>query len=355
MIDKIKKLIIRHKEIGDLLATPEVTSNPEKMKVLGREYNKIGKILPDLEAFLTAVSNHLEAKSLLKNESDSELLELAHDDIHELELVLPGLEEKAKMLLVPRDPADNKNAMMEIRAGTGGTEAGIFAADLYRMYTSYIEKKGWKIEILSTSAGEMGAVKEMIFLVNGEDAYGTLKYESGVHRVQRVPQTESQGRLHTSAASIAVFPEADGIEIDIDENDLRVDVYRSSGPGGQSVNTTDSAVRIVHEPTGITVTCQDEKSQHKNRAKAMKVLKSRLFEAKRQDIQAKESASRKSMVGSGDRSAKIRTYNYPQGRVTDHRINLTLYKLEEIVNGDIQEILDALSIAESNERLKDDK
>lgn len=352
MKEKIQQLIDRHKELEKLLASPEVISDLKKMEELGREYNQLGKMLPTLNEYLEASQRHAEARILIKTESDQELVSLAHEEIQELEQQLPELEEKVKVLLVPKDPADKKNAIIEIRAGTGGIEAGIFAADLYRMYTSYIESKGWSNEVLSTSPGDIGAIKEIIFMVKGTDAYGTLKYESGVHRVQRIPVTESQGRIHTSAASVAVFPEADDIEVEIDPNDLRVDVFRSSGPGGQSVNTTDSAVRLVHFPTGLTVTCQDEKSQHKNKAKAMKVLKSRLFEQKRIEKEAEESASRKSMVSTGDRSAKIRTYNYPQGRVTDHRINLTLYKLEEIINGNIQELIDSLSVADINERVK---
>lgn len=352
MKEKIQQLIDRHKELEKLLSSPEVIGDLKKMEELGREYNQLGKMLPPFNEYLEASQRHAEARELIKTESDQELVSLAHEEIQELEQQLPELEEKVKVLLVPKDPADIKNAIIEIRAGTGGIEAGIFAADLYRMYTSYIESKGWSNEVLSTSPGDMGAIKEIIFMVKGTDAYGTLKYESGVHRVQRIPVTESQGRIHTSAASVAVFPEADDIEVEIDPNDLRVDVFRSSGPGGQSVNTTDSAVRLVHSPTGITVTCQDEKSQHKNKAKAMKVLKSRLFEQKRIEKEAEESASRKSMVSTGDRSAKIRTYNYPQGRVTDHRINLTLYKLEEIINGNIQELIDSLSVADINERVK---
>jgi peptide chain release factor 1 len=352
MKDQIQKIIDRHKEIEELLATPEVSKDQKKMKQLGREYNRINKILPTLHEYLEISRNYSETKELLKTESDEELIELIHEDLNNYERKIPNIEKQIKFFLAPKDPADDKNAIIEIRAGTGGIEAGIFASDLFRMYTSYVESKGWKYEVMNTSPGEMGAIKEIIFMVNGESSYGTLKFESGVHRVQRVPQTESQGRLHTSAASVAVFPEADDIEIEIDQNDLRIDVYRSSGPGGQSVNTTDSAVRIVHIPSGITVTCQDEKSQHKNKTKAMKVLKSRLFELKRSELEAAESASRKSMVSTGDRSAKIRTYNYPQARVTDHRINLTLFKLEDIMNGAIQEIVDALSLADLNERLK---
>jgi len=241
--------------------------------------------------------------------------------------------------------------VVEIRAGTGGTEAGIFAADLYRMYTHFADRKGWPVEVLGSSYGDVGAIKEIIFMIKGENAYGTLKYESGVHRVQRVPQTEAQGRIHTSAASVAVFPEADEFEIDINPNDLRIDLYCSSGPGGQSVNTTYSAVRIVHIPTGVTVTCQDEKSQQKNKAKALKVLQTRLYEQKIAEIEAEETAARRSMVSTGDRSAKIRTYNFPQNRMTDHRINLTLYRLDSIMDGDIGELIEALSLADLNERV----
>ena len=352
MKDKIEKLIERHKELEELLASPEVTGDLKKMEEMGREYTQLGKMLPVLNEYLEASERLTEAKNLVKTESDQELVGLAQEEILELEEKMPKIDKKAKALLVPKDPADGKNAIVEIRAGTGGIEAGIFAADLYRMYIAFIESKGWSYEIMSTSPGDMGAIKEIIFMVKGKDAYGNLKYESGVHRVQRIPVTESQGRIHTSAASVAVFPEADDIEVEIDPNDLRVDVFRSSGPGGQSVNTTDSAVRIVHFPTGLTVTCQDEKSQHKNKARAMKVLKSRLLEQKRLEIEEEESASRRSMVSTGDRSAKIRTYNYPQGRVTDHRINLTLYKLEEIINGRIQEFIDSLSVADVNERVK---
>ncbi len=352
MIERVKTIIDRQKEIEEMLASEEISNDPKRMETLAREFNQIGKILPDLKNYVEISKKLSEAKSLIETEKDHELLILAHEDIQEIEQKLPEIEEKVKMHLVPKDPADRKNAIIEIRAGTGGVEAGIFASDLYRMYSNFIEFKGWKKEILNTSAGEKGALKEIIFIVYGENAFGTLKYESGVHRVQRVPQTESQGRIHTSAASVAVFPEADDIEIEIDQSELRIDFYRSSGPGGQSVNKTSSAVRIVHIPTGITVTCQDEKSQHKNRAKAMKVLKARLFELKRSEIKAKESSTRKSIVGSGDRSAKIRTYNFPQGRVTDHRINLTIYGLDEIINGNLHAIIKALSVADVKEQIK---
>ncbi|KMQ51660.1 Peptide chain release factor 1 [Chitinispirillum alkaliphilum] len=349
---KVEEVLKKHSELESLLASPEVTGDPSKMEKVGREYNAITRNLPVFKHYLKLIHDIDSTDKLLESESDPEMIELAQEELSGYKKELPELEQKVKYLLVPRDPKDVKNAVMEIRAGTGGTEAGIFAADLYRLYTHYIEKKGWKIEILSSSFGDLGAVKEVIFMVKGDNAYGTLKYESGVHRVQRVPQTETQGRLHTSAASVAVFPEADEFEIDINPEELRIDLFCSSGPGGQSVNTTYSAVRIVHIPTGVTVSCQDEKSQHKNKAKAMKVLQTRLYEKQLAEIEAKESAERKSMVSSGDRSAKIRTYNFPQNRITDHRINLTLYSLDSAMNGDIDELVESLSLAELNEQIK---
>jgi peptide chain release factor 1 len=350
--NKIDAIFSRHDELEKMLSSSEIASDPSKMEKLGREYNSIHKNIPVFKRYKEIVQSIEDATKLLQTESDPELLELAQEELRANEEQLPELEQQVKRLLVPRDPNDLKNAIVEIRAGTGGTEAGIFGADLYRMYTHFIEQKDWSYEILSSSYGDLGAIKEIIFLVKGENAYGTLKYESGVHRVQRVPLTETQGRIHTSAASVAVFPEADEFEIDINPNELRIDLYCSSGPGGQSVNTTYSAVRIVHIPTGITVTCQDEKSQHKNKSKALKVLQTRLYEKKLAEIEAEESAARKSMVSTGDRSAKIRTYNFPQNRVTDHRINLTLYSLDKIIDGDLQELIDSLSIAEINERIQ---
>lgn len=352
MVEKVKALLIHKKELEEQMADPSVSSDPSQMEKLGREYNNINRNLPTYKKFLDVNQALLDAAQLLQTETDQEMLGMAHEEIRENEVLLPELEQQVKYLLVPRDPKDQKNAVVEIRAGTGGTEAGIFAADLYRMYTHYIETKGWKIEILSSNFGDVGAIKEIIFMVNGDNAYGTLKFESGVHRVQRVPQTEAQGRVHTSAASVAIFPEADEFEVDINPNDLRIDLYCSSGPGGQSVNTTYSAVRIVHIPSGVTVTCQDEKSQQKNKAKAMKVLQTRLYEQKLAEVEAEESAARKSMVSTGDRSAKIRTYNFPQNRVTDHRINLTLYNLEGVINGDLDQLVDALSIADLDEQMK---
>ncbi|MCX7725240.1 MAG: peptide chain release factor 1 [Chitinispirillaceae bacterium] len=350
---RVIDLINRHKELEELMALPENVSNPSMLEKLGREYNNINKNLPEFKKYLELIKSMEEAEEIIKNEkNEEELIALAKEELNRSKEILPNFEEKIKLLLVPKDPKDYKNAIMEIRAGTGGTEAGIFAADLFRMYTRYIERKNWGYEILSSSYGEIGAIKEIIFLVKGEGAYGTLKYESGVHRVQRVPQTEAQGRIHTSAASVAVFPEADDIEITINPEELRIDTYCSSGPGGQSVNTTYSAVRIVHIPTGITVTCQDEKSQHKNKAKALKILQTRLYEKKMSEIEEQERAQRRSMVSTGDRSAKIRTYNFPQNRLTDHRINLTLYSLDQIIDGELDALIDALTVAELNERVK---
>ncbi|MGA2506705.1 MAG: peptide chain release factor 1 [Chitinispirillaceae bacterium] len=350
--EKVHRLLERRTELETELASPSTLRDPSTMEKLGREYTGINKNLPLYKKYLATVKSIVEAEHLIQSETDPDMVALARDELSAHEKLLPGLEQKIKYLLVPRDPKDHKNAVMEIRAGTGGTEAGIFAADLYRMYTHFAERKGFQTEVLSSSFGDVGAIKEIIFMVRGENAYGTLKYESGVHRVQRVPQTEAQGRVHTSAASVAVFPEADDVEVNINPNDLRIDLFCSSGPGGQSVNTTYSAVRIVHLPTGLVVQCQDEKSQHKNKAKAMKVLQTRLYEKKLAEVEAEESAARKTMVSTGDRSAKIRTYNFPQNRVTDHRINLTLYRLDSVIDGDIEELIDALAIADLDEKVK---
>ena len=350
--EKVERLLERRTELETELASPSMHRDPSKMEKLGREYTGINKNLPLYKKYLATVKLIVEAEHLLQSETDPDMVALARDELSAHEKLLPDLEQKIKYLLVPRDPKDHKNAVMEIRAGTGGTEAGIFAADLYRMYTHFAERKGFQIEVLSSSFGDVGAIKEIIFMVRGAHAYGTLKYESGVHRVQRVPQTEAQGRVHTSAASVAVFPEADDVEVNIDPNDLRIDLFCSSGPGGQSVNTTYSAVRIVHLPTGLVVQCQDEKSQHKNKAKALKVLQTRLYEKKLAEIEAVEDAARRTMVSTGDRSAKIRTYNFPQNRMTDHRINLTLYRLDSIIDGDIAELIEALSLADLDERVK---
>ncbi|MDD5673589.1 MAG: peptide chain release factor 1 [Chitinivibrionales bacterium] len=351
MIEKIKSVLARYKELEDAMSQPGVAGDSNLMGKLGREYAAIGKSLPALNRFLDVSKRLADARLLVKTESDPDLMALAKEEIETLEPGFAQFEDQVRLLLVPKDPNDFKNAIVEIRAGTGGTEAAIFAADLYRMYTHYIENSGWKHEIMSSSYAELGGIKEIVFIVNGQNAYGQFKYESGVHRVQRVPLTEAQGRVHTSAASVAVFPEADELEVQIKPEELRIDVFRAGGAGGQHVNKTESAVRIVHLPTGITVSCQDEKSQIKNRAKGMKVLQSRVYDAMLRQEQEAKSASRKTMVGSGDRSAKIRTYNFPQNRVTDHRIGLTLYKLDAVVNGDLQALIDALAMADTNEKL----
>ncbi len=346
MLDKVNAVIKRCADLETEMASPDFASDLKKLETVGREFNDLRNKLPKLEEYRTVVESIKESEEIIAGGEDDELVEMAKEELTEMKAQLPELEEEVKTLLVPKDPTDHKNAIIEIRAGAGGVEAGLFAGDLYRMYQYYAEQKGWKLEVMSSSYGEMDAIKELVLLVSGENAYGDLKYESGVHRVQRVPKTESQGRVHTSAASVAVLPETDDVEVNIEEKDLRIDVYRSSGPGGQSVNTTDSAVRIVHVPTGIQVSCQDEKSQIKNKAKAMKILQARILDEEMRKKKEADDEARRSIVGTGDRSAKIRTYNFPQGRVTDHRINLTLYKLEQVLNGDVQEFTDALAQAE---------
>jgi len=306
------------------------------------------------DTYRAALAAGEEARELLLTETDEELLSLAQAQLEEAESELRRLEQVLKLLLVPRDPADYRNCIIEIRAGTGGDEAALFAADLLRMYGRYAEARGWKVDPMQASEGSLGGFKEVIFAVSGEEVYGTMKYEGGVHRVQRVPATESQGRVHTSAASVAVLPEAEEVDLEIDPGDLRIDVYRSSGPGGQSVNTTDSAVRVTHLPTDTVVTCQDEKSQHKNKEKALKVLRSRLYERKLAEDKAQQDSARRSQVSTGDRSAKIRTYNFPQNRVTDHRINLTLYKLEQVIAGELHQLLEALRLADMESRLENE-
>ncbi len=352
MKEKIIQLQERLKELDKRLSDPEIFNNQSEYREVSREHSEISKILEVGTPYLKALTALEENREIIKEDSDPDLVELAKEEIEELEEQVEKLGEKLKLLLIPKHPDDHKNAIMEIRAGTGGDEAAIFAGDLYRMYARYCENHGFKIDIMNSAPSERGGFKEIIFLVEGPDAYGTLKYESGVHRVQRVPETETQGRVHTSAASVAVLPEAEDVDVDIDPNELRIDVFRSSGPGGQSVNTTDSAVRITHLPTGIVVTCQDEKSQHKNKAKALKVLRTRLLDLAQSEQRSAIDAQRKSMVGSGDRSAKIRTYNFPQGRVTDHRIGLTLYKLDRIMEGELDELIEALHLAARNEQLK---
>ncbi|NOX90586.1 MAG: peptide chain release factor 1 [Calditrichaeota bacterium] len=352
MKNKIIKLKERLEELNRQLSEPDVFNDQRKYRELTREHSELSKILDVGIPYLKALESYEENKAILEEDVDPDLVALAREENQELEKKIAEYTERLKLMLIPKHPDDHKNAIMEIRAGTGGDEAAIFAGDLYRMYTRFCEDHGFKVDLMSSTPSERGGFKEIIFLIEGPEAYGTLKFESGVHRVQRVPDTETQGRIHTSAASVVVLPEAEDVDIDIDPNDLRIDVFRSSGPGGQSVNTTDSAVRITHVPTGIVVTCQDEKSQHKNKAKALKVLRSRLLDMAQQEQRSVIDAQRKSMVGTGDRSAKIRTYNFPQGRVTDHRIGLTLYKLDRIMEGDLDELIEALQLADRNEKLQ---
>ncbi len=351
MEPRIAALRARREEVEAALADPAVASDPERLRDLGREHAQLAPVLAAADAWEKARRHLEEDREILRGTGDADLKELARAEIHGLEEEVVRLEEELKRLLVPRDPLDAKEAVLEIRAGTGGEEAALFAGDLLRMYARFVERRGWSLEIVDLSPADAGGVKEAIALVHGEGAYGALKHESGVHRVQRVPATESQGRIHTSAATVAVLPEAEDVEIEIDESDLKVDVFRSSGPGGQSVNTTDSAVRITHLPSGLVVQCQDEKSQHKNKAKALKVLKSRLLDLKIAEQQAARSEARRSQVSTGDRSAKIRTYNFPQNRVTDHRVELTLHKLDDVLEGDLDELVEALALAEQAERI----
>ncbi|MBN2413818.1 peptide chain release factor 1 [candidate division KSB1 bacterium] len=352
MLEKLENVENRYKELELKLSDPKVISNNKLYRELAKEESDLGNIVKQYRKYKKVLADTQSAKQVIKETNDPEMHELAETELEELEEKKQDLEEELKILLIPKDPQDSRNAVVEIRAGTGGDEAGLFAGDLFRMYQHYAENNKWKLEILSSNPQGIGGFREIIFLLSGEDVYGNMKYEAGVHRVQRVPTTETSGRIHTSAATVAVLPEAEEIDVQIEPNDLRIDVYRSSGPGGQSVNTTDSAVRITHIPTGLVVTCQDEKSQHKNRAKALKVLRSRLYEMALEDEQAKLSQERRSMVSTGDRSAKIRTYNFPQSRVTDHRISLTLYRLEEILQGEIDEFIDELKIADRAEKLK---
>lgn len=351
--EKIKNAEERLREVERSLEDLEVLNNHEKLASFSKEHNHLKTLLDESKNYKTILDKIKEDEKIIHNSSDEELLEIAREEIEENKKRKKVSEAALKELLIPRDPGDSKNAIMEIRAGTGGDEAALFAGDLYKMYTKFLERKGWKKELLGCNPTELGGFKEIIFSINGENVFGTLKYESGVHRVQRVPSTETQGRIHTSAASVVVLPEAEEVDVKIEPNDIKIDVYRSSGPGGQSVNTTDSAVRITHLPTNLVVTCQDEKSQHKNRAKALKVLRARLYDLKQKEKEKQKTASRRSMIGSGDRSVKIRTYNFPQGRVTDHRINLTLYKLSEILDGHPDELIHELQIIEKDEKLNE--
>jgi peptide chain release factor 1 len=352
ILDKLEGVKTRFEVVGELITKPDIMSDMKRYIQLSKEYKELEPVVIAYKEYKNILSNISNAKEILANEKDDEMKAMAREELEQmLEKVAP-IEEEIKILLLPADPEDEKNAVLEIRAGTGGDEASIFAGDLYRMYTKYCEIMGWKIEVSHFAEGTVGGYKEIILDVTGKGVYGILKYESGVHRVQRVPQTETQGRIHTSAATVAVLPEADEFDVQLKTEDIRKDTYCSSGPGGQSVNTTYSAIRLTHIPTGLVVTCQDEKSQIKNLDKAMKELRTRLYNLEYQKRLDEMAAKRKTMVSSGDRSAKIRTYNYPQGRMTDHRINLTMYNLQAVLNGDIQEILDKLQMAENAERLK---
>ena len=353
MLEKLQIVKQRFDEVSDLIIQPDIISDQKQYIQLNKEYKDLRLLMDKREEYITLNSNIQEAEEILSEGSDTEMVEMAKMQLEEAKARVLILEEEIKFLLVPKDPEDAKNAVMEIRAGTGGDEASIFAGDLFRMYTKYCESKGWKTSVVDFSEGTNGGFKEIQLEIEGEDVYGTLKFEAGVHRVQRVPQTETQGRVHTSAATVMVFPEAEEFDVEIDPKDVRVDFFCSSGPGGQSVNTTYSAVRLTHEPTGLVAQCQDQKSQHKNKEKAFKVLRSRLYDMELAKKHEEDAAKRGSMVTSGDRSAKIRTYNYSQGRVTDHRINLTLYDLGNIINGDIQKIIDELQLVSNTEKLKE--
>jgi len=353
ILEKLKGVKERFEEVGRLITEPDIISDMKRYVKLNKEYKNLEPVIRAYEDYKNLLSNIKTAREILSGEKDEELREMAKTELEELTEKVGPMEEKIKLMLIPEDPEDDKNALVEIRAGTGGDEASIFAGDLYRMYTKFCESKGWKLEVSSFTEGTAGGYKEIIMRVTGEGAYGIMKYESGVHRVQRVPQTETQGRVHTSAASVAVLPEAGEFDVEIKLADVRKDTYCSSGPGGQSVNTTYSAVRLTHIPSGVVVTCQDQKSQLKNYDKAMTELRTRLYNLEYQKYLDKISSKRKTMVSTGDRSAKIRTYNFPQGRITDHRINHTLYNLDAVMDGDLQGIIDKLQMAENAERLKE--
>ena len=353
LLEKFEAIKFRFDEIGQQITDPDVMKDMNRFVKLNQEYKRLEELVIAFSEYKNIVDNIESSKELLSTETDEEMREMAREEIETLEGQVEPKEKEIKLLLVPADPEDGKNAILEVRAGTGGDEASIFAGDLFRMYSKFCERKGWRLEVTNVSEGTAGGYKEIVAKVSGEGVYGILKYESGVHRVQRVPQTETQGRVHTSAASVAVLPEAEEFDVELKESDIRKDTYCSSGPGGQSVNTTYSAIRLTHIPTGIVVTCQDEKSQIKNLAKAMGELRTRIYNMEYQKYIDEIASKRKTMVSTGDRSAKIRTYNWPQGRVTDHRIGLTLYNLPAIIDGDISEIIEKLQIEENAERLKE--
>ncbi len=353
MREKIQNIIEKHAHLSEKMADPEIFNDQQKLTAIAKEHSSMEGVVSVGKDYISVLQD-IDDDRLILDGDDSELKQIAQEELIELESRKSVLEEELKVLLLPRDPNDNKNLILEIRAGTGGDEAALFAADLFRVYTRYAERKNWKYKVMDSSETGIGGIKEAIVSIQGKGAFGMLKYESGVHRVQRVPKTETSGRVHTSAATIAVLPEAEDVDIDVNDSDLKIDTYRASGAGGQHVNKTESAIRITHIPTGLVVTCQDESSQHKNRAAALKVLKSRLLAAEQEKVAAERAAERRSLVSTGDRSAKIRTYNFSQGRVTDHRINFTSYRLNEVLDGDITEIIEKLKIAEQQEIMASD-
>ncbi len=352
MLDKLEALERRYHELNQSLSDPEVIGNQSKYQKLAKAQADLQEVVEAFQEYKRVTQELADAEEMLKDKLEPDFREMVQAEAEELEEGKETLEKKLRLMLLPKDPNDDKNVIVEIRAGAGGDEAALFAGDLFRMYTRYAEANRWRSEIMSENPTGLGGFKEVIFMIEGAGAYSRLKYESGVHRVQRIPATESGGRIHTSTATVAVLPEAEEVEVEIDPNEIRIDVYRSSGPGGQSVNTTDSAVRITHVPTGLVVSCQDEKSQHKNRDKAMRILRARLYDMIQAEKQAEVAQARKSQVGTGDRSERIRTYNFPQGRITDHRIGLTLYHLESILNGNLDEVINELSSVDQAERLE---
>lgn len=351
MLDKLKVLVDKYDELSAKVSDPEIISDQSIWQKYMKEHADLEPIVEKYKEYKAVMDQLKDSKEILEEESDEELRELAKMEISDAESKIGPIEEELKILLVPKDPNDDKNVIVEIRGGAGGDEAALFAGDLFRMYSRYAERRGWKVALLSSNDTGVGGFKEVSFMIKGKGAYSRLKYESGVHRVQRIPTTESGGRIHTSTSTVAVLPEVEDVEVEINQNDLRIDVYRSSGNGGQSVNTTDSAVRITHIPSGEVVSCQDEKSQLKNKEQALKILKARLYDKALQEQQSELAAERKSQVGTGDRSERIRTYNFPQGRITDHRINLTLYKLDNFLDGDIDEMIDALITVDTTEKM----